>query len=284
MRGKLATRLREEGRLDLASRLSKCGNRLTLRCAACTDAIETFTRCDLKWCPSCQHALAARTADRYCRIMAKIKWPLRVTLTCKNFGYEETDAVRKLRRAWGKMRRLRWFRRHVPGGVVGFEVTDQGKGFHVHAHGLFDCRWFAVTTNPPGIGADKETWKKKARAAASEVAEQWSLCARRPASMQVRRVWTRDEGDIRPALMETLKYSTKGSDLVEGALSASAIIDQIDRCRMITSFGTCFGAPELKRVRSAPKMCKCGCSEWLPEDVLNRQAVNEHGLPSRRRK
>lgn len=284
LRDKLAARLRAEGRLDLANRLVKCGKRLTLRCAACTAGVETFTRCDLKWCPSCQHALAARTADRYARIMHAVQWPLRVTLTAENFAYDCSNAVRELRRAWGKLRRLRWFVAKVRGGVVGFEVTDTGKGFHVHAHALFDCKWFAVTTTAPRVGADKETWKKKARAAAKEVAQQWSLCCGRPASMQVRRVWTRDGGDIRPALVETLKYSTKGSDLVESARSASAIIDQLDRTRMITSFGTCHGLPEFKRQRSAPKMCACGCSEWLPEDVLERQSLTASGLRSSRRK
>lgn len=271
LRKKLIARLEREGRKDLAHRLTKCGQPITLRCEDCTAPIATLTRCDLKWCPACQHALAARTADRYARIMEHIQWPLRVTLTAKNFEYDETDAVRRLRRAWGKLRRLRWFRRAVRGGVCGFEVTDTGKGFHVHIHAIFDVKWFAVTTTAPRRGASKEEWAKKGRAAASEVSEQWELCCGRKASMQVRRVWTRDKGDIKPALMETLKYSTKGSDLVETAKSASAIIDQLDATRMITSFGTCFGKPEFKRQRPAPRMCACGCSNWLPEDVLARQ-------------
>lgn len=271
LRKKLVARLEREGRKDLAYRLTKCGIPITLRCSDCTRPVHTRTRCDLKWCPACQHALAARTADRYARIMQHIRWPLRVTLTAKNFDYSETDAVRQLRRAWGKLRRLRWFRKMVRGGVCGFEVTDTGKGFHVHIHAIFDCRWFAVTTTAPRVGATKDEWAKRGRAAALEVSEQWSLCCGRRASMQVRRVWTRDAGDIRPALAETLKYSTKGSDLVTTARSASAIIDQLDATRMITSFGTCFGKPEFKRQRSAPSMCECGCSSWLPEEVLERQ-------------
>lgn len=88
--------------------------------------------------------------------------------------------------------------------------------------------------------------------------------------MRVRRVWSRDAGDISAALAETLKYATKGSDLADEtkARSASAIIDQIDRCRMVTSFGSCFGLPEFKRTRAAPAMCGCGCSDWLPETVM----------------
>lgn len=283
LREKLLARLRDEGRLDLASRLSKCGQPMTLRCQGCTSPRQVFTRCDLKWCPSCQRALAARTAGRYERIMTFVQWPLRVTLTAKNWDYQETDALRKLRRAWGKLRRLRWFRAKVSGGVMAFEMTDTGNGFHAHAHGLFDCRWFAVTTTQPKIGASKDEWKRKAKAAASEVAEQWTLCCGRPASMQVRRVWSRDGGDIGPALRETLKYATKGSDLVETARSAGAIIDQLDGCRMITSFGTCFGKPEFKRVRSAPAMCECGCTDWLPEEIMEMQIKAESARYSKRR-
>ena len=140
----------------------------------------------------------------------------------------------------------------------------------MHAHALFDCRWFAVSATAPKIGAGKDVWKKRGQEAAKEVAEQWTLCCGRPASMQVRRVWSRDGRDIGPALAETLKYACKGSDLVTTARSASAIIDQLDRCRMITSFGTMHGKPEFRRQRSAPAMCKCGGCDWLPEEVMIR--------------
>lgn len=282
LRKELLAKLRKEGRTDLSARLAKCGEPITLRCTGCTAGRECFTRCDLKWCPSCQHALASRTADRYRRIMDKFQWPLRVTLTAKNFAYCDTDATRTIRRAWGKLRRLRWFKRAVKGGVTAFEITDTGKGFHVHAHALFDCRWLAVTKTAPRIGATKEEWAKAGKIAAREVGEQWSLCCGRPASMQVRRVWTRDDGDIGPALAETVKYSCKGTDLVKCS-NAGRIIDQLDGTRMITSFGSCFGLPEFRRRRSAPAMCQCGCTSWLPEAVMEMQVKAEARKYARRR-
>jgi len=280
----LHQRLASELRFDLAARLAKCGQDLILVCTGCTKTRTAKTRCDLKWCPSCQHALAARTADRYARIMGAIQWPLRVTLTAQNYGYDEPNGIRQLRRAWGKLRRLRWFRAKVVGGVTAFEVTDTGKGYHFHAHALFDCRWLSVTVTPPKVGATKEEWRKKAKAAATEVGQQWSLCCGRPASVQVRRVWTADKGDIGPALAETLKYSVKGSDLVECDHAIGPLIDELDATRMITSFGSCFGRPEFKRRRSVPAACDCGCQAWLPEEVMIAQVRAESRRYGRRRR
>lgn len=271
LRDRLYVKLLCEKRTDLAARLSKCGQPVRLRCEGCQRIRSVFSRCDLKWCPSCQCALAARTADRYARIMAAIQWPLNVTFTAQNYDYDCADAVRQIRRAWGRLRRLRWFRARVVGGVVGFELTDRGKGYHAHCHAVIDCRWLAVDQCAPRIGASTDEWKRAGKIAAREVAEQWSLCCRRKASVHVRRLWTRD-GDLRDALAECLKYSVKGSDLAdEDGQPAGPLIDQLDRTRLVTSFGSCHGRPEFKRERKAPGLCECGCGRWLPEEVLLRR-------------
>lgn len=284
-RDRLKLKLYDEGAFDLAGRLEKCGLPLRLVCTACGSVKHVATRCDLKWCPSCQHALAARTVARYAAIMTLCRWPLRVTLTAKNYRYDDVDPVRQLRRAWGKLRRLRWFRAHVPGGVVGFEVTDYGRGLHVHAHALFDCRWFAVAETEPRIGLDRGGWKRKGQAAAQEVSQQWTLCCHRPASMQVRRVWRHDGGDVAPALAECLKYSVKGADLADSERPAAPIIRMLDRTRMITSFGSFFGQPETKRPKVPPPPCECGAIGCcIPEHVALGTATGEDGLTDRQRR
>lgn len=261
----------------------------------------TETKCDLKWCPSCQHHLASETAARFEKVCDVVSWPLRVTFTAKNFGYDEPWPVRESRRegqtrreavspirwmrtvAWSeRLRRQKWFRDKVPGGVIGFEVTDTGKGYHVHAHALLDCNWLSVTETRPGRTSTREQWKRKGKRACAEVGAQWELCCERKASVQVRRVWTRD-GDIREALAETVKYSTKGSDLVEMKRPAAPLIRLLDGCRMVTSFGTLFGRPECKRVRGkAPPCEECGTvGSVMPEAVVLGTATDEHGLRSR---
>lgn len=182
------------------------------------------------------------------------------------------------------MRRLRWFREKVRGGVIGFEVTDEGKGYHVHAHALLDCRWLSVVEPPPRIGAKRAAVLKKGERACREVSDQWRLCCQRDASVQVRRVWTR-EGDILEALKETTKYSVKGSDLVTMEHEVAPLIRLLDGCRMVTSFGSLFGLPECRRVKGmAPPCEECGkAGTTMPESIVLATAVDIHGLTRRRR-
>lgn len=306
VRRELVAKLEDEGAFDLAERLAKCGQRIRLVCNCCGDLKDTLTRCDLKWCPACQHHLAAQTAERFANICGggNIQWPLLVTFTAKNFGYREPWPVRETRRAaqtiktsvspvrwirtvaWSeRLRRQLWFRSKVKGGVLGFEVTDIGNGFHVHAHALLDCKWLSVTETAPRIGSTRDQVKKKGARACKEVGDQWELCCQRSASVDVRRVWTR-ENDIRQALVEVVKYSTKGVDLVKSPRPAAPLIRLLDGCRMVTSFGTMFGRPECKRVRGMAMPCEaCGKVGTLaPLDVVLGGALDEHGLRSKPRR
>ncbi len=251
---------------------------MILRCQACTSPRHVETRCDLKWCPRCQRALAARTADRYARIAAECTWPLFVTWTCQHSAEDGVELIRHVRRSHTKLRRLRWFKIHVTGGVISYEVTHGEHGWHPHGHTLLDCRWLAVQTTQPAVGATREQWKRKANAACSEVAEQWSLSLGRRGSVKVRRVWT-DESGISAAVHEVLKYSVKGSDLVTCSGNVGELIDVLDRTRLVASWGSFYRHAACKRQRSAPSMCACGCSDWMPEALLaTKGSYNSHGL------
>jgi hypothetical protein len=278
-RRKLMAKLDAEGRPDLASRLSKCGRPMTLRCCSCTDAREVLTRCDLKWCPACQRATVARTADRYARIAADCQWPLFVTWTCQHSLADGPGLMHAVRRSHTKLRRLRWFKRAVAGGMIGFETTfSESAGWHPHGHSLIDCRWLAVTVSQPRFGASKSEWKNVARRAVDEVSQQWSLALGRKGSVHVRRCWTDHSGGIGGAVHEVIKYSVKGRELADSEFPVAPLIDELDRARLVASWGTFYRHPGVKRRRGAPAMCKCGCSEWLPEDILARTAVNCYGV------
>jgi len=267
LREELITRLDSENRPDLASRLAKCGQPLRLLCNGCLAPREVFTRCDLKWCPSCQRAIAARTAQRYAAIASECQWPLFVTFTCEHDVDDDVALLRSVRRAHTKLRRLRWWKKCVAGGVISYEVTNKGaNGWHPHGHALIDCRWLSVTESTPGRGADAATWKRKARRAVEEVAAQWSLCLGRRGSVKVRRVFAGDDGSIGAAVHEVLKYSVKGSELVSAPVPIAGLIDVLDRTRLVCSWGSFYRHPAVKRQRSAPAMCGCGCADWAPEE------------------
>lgn len=277
MRAALVSRLIAEDADDLAARLGKCGALVHLTCTNCGTVKTCESRCDLKWCPSCQHGLAASAGERYANAMTLFRWPLRATVTVKNYGYDEPDAVRQFRRALARMTRQRWFRRITPGGIVGVEITDRGNGYHVHAHLLIECEWLALGVLPPSPALlrslspveRKQAWLVIGRRATAEVAARFEVSFRRATSVECRRVWKRDGGDIRKALAETLKYSTKGSDLLT-CRSAGAVIRQMDGTRMITSFGFCHGKKEVRKVKSGGCPCEqCGEKGTLvPESVV----------------
>lgn len=270
LRAELIGRLDSEGRPDLASRLAKCGQPLRLRCLGCDEPRDVFTRCDLKWCPSCQRAIAARTAERYARIAAECQWPLFVTFTCQHDTNDDVDLLRSVRRSHTKLRRLRWWKKCVAGGVISFEVTNKGaNGWHPHGHALIDCRWLSVTESTPARGADKATWRRKARRAVEEVAAQWSLCLGRTGSVKVRRVYQGDDGSIGAAVHEVLKYSVKGAELCAVQEPIGGLIDVLDRTRLVCSWGSFYRHPAVKRQRGKPALCECGCSDWCPQDVLS---------------
>lgn len=265
-----------EGRSDLAARLRKCGRDLVLRCCACTKDRHVKTRCDLKWCPTCQPALAARTGDRYARIAAGCEWPLMVTFTVEHSAADEVGLMREVRRSFTRLRRMRWFKSAQRGGVAAVEITHGKNGWHPHIHALMDARWFSVREPCPRIGSAKTTWRAAGRRAAQEIAEVWSLACGRPGTVEVHRVWTRGDG-IAGAVREVLKYSAKGSDLAAVDQPIAPLIDELDRSRLVVSWGSFYRHPACKRQRSAPAMCGCGCSDWLPEDVLARTSRGEHG-------
>lgn len=267
----IVSRLQAEGRIDLAARLLKCGQPLTLRCCDCTTPRLVMTRCDLKWCPTCQRALAARTAERYGTISDSCQWPLFVTFTVKHSSADEVALIREVRRAHTKLRRLRWWKRAVKGGVVAFEVTRGKHGWHPHAHALIDCQWLAVTVGHPSRTASKAEWIARGKQAAREVAAQWELCLGRVGSVKVRRCWTDRSGGIRGAVAEVIKYSVKGTDLAECDGEIGPMIDVLNRTRLIASWGTFYRHAAVKRKRTAPAMCPCGCANWLPEAVLEMQ-------------
>ena len=257
-REKLIERLETEGEEALAAKLSKCGNPLELTCTCCGREKTVLTRCDLKWCPSCQHALATRTVERYSKIIEEMEWPLFVTFTVKNFDPTDTKFlfVRKVRSAFTRFRRLRWWKRAVKGGVASIEVTNRGNGWHPHIHALIDCRWLAVTVPSPRVGGQvsiKEAGKK----ACSEVAQQWEMCVDRKASVKVRRVFEDRAEGIKGAVRECLKYSVKGSDLCEVKTAIGPLIRQLASTRLVVSWGSLYRHSAVKRKKiSLP--CECG--------------------------
>lgn len=265
----LETRLRREGRFDLADVLAKCATPITLKCMCCDRGFVTDQGCGKRWCPVCAPKITAKRYRRAARIVSRFQWPLSVTLTMRNV--EEGEAcVELMKEAFRKFRRTDFWADRVKGGIAGFEITHRGRGFHPHLHAVVDCKWLAVETPCP-----KKTMSAKQKAslctrAQNELAEVWGAYVQgEKASVWVNR-------KLGNALVETLKYSIKPSDLLNVQCLASDIIDEIDRGRMMTSFGHAHACSKefVGLDDPEPRSTTCdecgGINTMLPEQVLKR--------------
>lgn len=267
-RAALAERLADLGELRLAARLERCGQELPLTCTSCGARKVVLTRCDLKWCPSCAPLLAHRATERYAPICAEFIRPLFVTWTAKNWDDDAELGIRPMRRAFTKLRRLRWWKRCVRGGVAQLELTNIGNGSHPHIHSLIDSTWLSVAIPRPSHHSPKR-YREIATKACEEVAEQWSLCLGRPATVFVRNVYTHDGGDPSAAVKEVIKYSVKPGALLKMP-DPVRIIHELSLTRNLVSWGSAYRHPSLRK----PPVGGCPCPDcaalnsFLPDFVI----------------
>lgn len=276
-RSLLLMRLYDEGAMKFANKLEKCGEEIPLTCTGCGERRVGRSRCDQRWCPMCQRALATRTAMRYEQIAADCKWPLVLTLTHRHHC-GSTLTPKQLASAFRKLRRLAWWKKRVTGGVAAFEMTDNGNGWHTHIHALIDCRWLAVTEGAPGPGATAESIRAKSKRSTKELAEQWSLCLGREGGVHVRR-GRGGRANLREIVSEVLKYAVKGSDLAEMNGPVAPVIRSMAGNRLVVSWGSFYRHKAVKREKCPPAMCKCGSCDWMLErqvDAIVRKLGVRH--------
>jgi hypothetical protein len=280
IRRQLREKLKEEGRYDLAAVLTKCEEVVWMQCVCCTDRFAVERGCGKRWCPMCAPRIAAKRLDRAARLVGRFRWPLAVTLTMKNVK-EGEGCVEKMKDAFRKFRRTDFWEDRVKGGVAGFEVTHRGRGFHPHLHALVDCRWLAVATPEPRRNQTADGIKSLCERAQDELAEVWGAYVQgKKASVWVNRAWGK-------SLIETLKYAIKPSDLLKVSCDASEIIDEIDRGRMMTTFGHAHACAKDfvgldDPIESSRECDKCGTLKSIaPESFIRRMMENPKKLNSR---
>lgn len=205
----------------------------------------------------------------------------------KNVSDLSLDGVRGLRRAFGKLRHRRAWKAHVKAGVASIEVTNEGKGWHPHLHAALDCLWLADKVRPPQFGQTPTTHPEIYKAAAQELESAWAKCLKQPtASVRIKRC------SAETISKEVLKYSVKGSDLLECKEPIGDLIRALDGTRLLTTFGKAHGSSvrdirkeakakhslEEKAFRDElPARCHCGAEEWMPTEVVKRW--NERSAP-----
>lgn len=269
-RKRLAERLRAEDAEDLALMLDGCGQTMRLRCACCGHAKEVEQRCRKRWCPVCCRKIAAERVAKYTYAVARMQWPLFVTLTVAN-SLEAWEGIKRLKSAWGKMKRRKWFQAcDVKGGITAIEITNKGSGWHPHLHSVIDCRWLAVATPRPQRGETAEGWDLKKKSAKAELDAEWASVTKQvTASTFIKRL---DRLDLR----EVLKYAADPGTLLGEEGNVSELIRAIDKFRMVQPFGSCMGiSAEIEQLAAEDyngKPCpSCEGRAWMPVMVIERQ-------------
>lgn len=224
--------------------LAKCGNAETYRTCLECGHWDTFTwKCCLKFCPVCNWRIARERARMLKLWTMEISQPKHVVLTQRNFAVLTRRKIRKFLQAFGRIRRTKLFR-GCKGGCVSIEITNEGRGWHLHAHILADMRWLDAG--------------KLAVAWGGAVGQEFGI-------VKVKDARGKDY------LGEVTKYCVKGSQLSSWpAEEIHQFVSAVSGVRMFTTFGTLF---KLRRKIKAlmqlespgAKPCECGCSEWKYE-------------------
>jgi hypothetical protein len=198
-----------------------------------------------------------------------MKSPLFVTLTIGNTT-EARAGIKHLRASFGRWRRGAWFKRlDVKGGVASLEVTNRGNGWHPHLHVLLDCPWLAQSRLMPQPGDSRATIKAKTTQSQAELSHAWAAASRQPSAI----VWVKKSGP--EIVTEVLKYAVKPADLIDSDDNPGDVIRAIERTRLVTSWGNCYGINKALKAQMQAEREPCRCeecqaSDWIPDEVWSR--------------
>jgi hypothetical protein len=237
----IVAKLREAGRFDLSDPLAACHtHKSMLECTACHKAKPFYNRCELGHCPLCQPRLSRERKKSIEWWTHHVSQPKHVVLTVRNSATFTKAYVQSFKAAWNKLRRSA-LAANWTAGFYSLEVTNEGKGWHLHLHALIDARWID----------------------AKALAIKWAkLTGQDFAIVKVK--------DVRQAdyLSEVTKYAVKGSQLASWSPSdIAAYIDAMNGVRTFGVFGALYGLRTkwrdfLDTLQKEMPACECGCSTY----------------------
>lgn len=234
-------KLREAGMLDAAETLAECHSRQSwAQCTNCSRVKTFWNRCDNFFCPACQPHLSRERADSIRFWTRYVKQPKHVVLTARNSATITFKQVKLFKLAITRLRRSK-LARNWRGGCWSLEVTNEGRGWHLHAHLLVDSDWI-----------DKPS-----------LAVKWGQLVGQDFAIV-------DVADCREKdyLKEVTKYAVKGSELARWTPNDIAhFIHAFQKQRTFGVFGSLYGKrgdwKEWLAIECAErKRCECGCEQW----------------------
>lgn len=232
----VAAKLRQAGETALADELEYCHSTFTVvECLNCGHTRHYPNRCDKKYCPECQPRL---TWDRQRGIewwTREINQPKHLVVTIHNIPDLTREHVLEFKKWWARLRR-RKFARGWRGGLYNIEVTNEGRGWHLHLHALIDASFID----------------------GGQLAREWnSITSGWGHIVKVR------DARGEQYLHEITKYCVKPAQLAKWTPDQIiTFIRAFDEVRTFGVFGTLYGkrteyAEWIKSVRDAKPLCSC---------------------------
>lgn len=237
-----AAKLRSIGRHVEAALLEKCHTQFTICvCNRCKKVQKFPNRCDTFFCAECQPRLSWDRKRAVEWWLKEINQPKFVTLTVKNLPEMNRFHVLEFKR-WFRNLLRRKFARNWTGGFYSLEVTNEGRGWHLHLHAMINAHWIDEF----------------------ELSAQWESVT----NGMGRIVKVKDARQF-DYLHQVTKYAVKGNDLAAWQPDQIAtFIDAFTGLRTFGVFGELHGkrtqfAEWFKAVRDSKSKCPCGCDDVL---------------------
>jgi hypothetical protein len=256
----VAAKLREAGRFLEAGKLEHCHTEYTFAvCSGCGQVNKFPNRCDLFYCAECQPRLSHDRKKAVEWWTREVNQPKHVVLTVKNVAHLDKQHVQEFR-SWLTRLRRSAFASNWLGGFYTLEVTNEGQGWHLHAHLLVDAKWID----------------------AIQLSAKWSQITK-----GFGRIVKVKDARGKDYLAEVTKYVVKGVQLAAwSGADLVTFINAFDGVRTFGVFGSLYGkrtkfAEWWKSIRGSTPKCDCGCctatyfseSQFIEWDLLPNREV-----------
>ena len=208
-------------------------------CRSCDSVSRFWNRCELRFCPICARRLARERQQQFQFWFDRIKRPKFLTLTIRNTAVLGVG-IWTVKKAWKSLRRSKLFEA-VKAGFWSIEVTNQGRGWHVHLHAVLDSPFLEQASI-------QEAWSKR-------IGQTMSI-------VHIKELRGQD------ATKEALKYVSKPTEMLNW--SDSDLLEYLAETESLRLFGV-WGALHARRsewsewvavLRAESSKCACGCNNW----------------------
>jgi len=231
----------------------KCGTEKIRRvCASCGDSHTFAIACSQKWCPRCQWKLSKTRVDLITRWARHIQRPIHLVLTQRNFTTLTKSKLREHVQNLARVRRHKSFA-EIAGGTISVEITNEGRGWHLHSH------WLLQTKSPRAFATKSALFNFQ-----SQIALSWGkLVDQEFAIVKAKPVTDSDY------VGECAKYVAKSNDVARW--SPELIWEYANAIRGRRFFFT-FGSitqlrkqimTEIHQDKPERQPCECGCSNFV---------------------